>query len=188
MHLCYMLVSKYMPQLAATKIWRHHTGVRQLLPIFQKDSTINYLYSNNWFILWEISNSSSNQHIIPTILLVVVVKNPRTKVARRGPARDAITELASWSIPSRLDARTANPILMTPIKVAIDLVMTSCLFWRMILSALPWVPYECVAKCLPPKPTLSALLTSEFAMPKATKTSSQTTAAREFNPDDRVLK
>ena len=43
----------------------------------------------------KISNSSSNQHIIPTILLVVVVKNPRTKVARRGPARDAITELAS---------------------------------------------------------------------------------------------
>ena len=94
MHLCYMLVSRYMPQLAATKIWRHHIGVRQLLPIFQKDSTMNYFYRLIYFK--RISKmSSSNQHNIPTILLVVVVKNPRTKVARRGPARDAITELAS---------------------------------------------------------------------------------------------
>ena len=71
-----------------------------------------------------------------TTLFVVVEKNPRTKVAKRGPAKDAITEFANWSIPSRLEARTANPILITPIKVAIDLVMTSCRFWSNEFSAL----------------------------------------------------
>ena len=39
-----------------------------------------------------------------------------------------ILEFASCKIPSKLEARTANPILITPINVAIDLVITSCLF------------------------------------------------------------
>ena len=39
------------------------------------------------------------------------------------------------------------------------------------------IPYE----------ILSALLISVFAIPNATNTSSQMTAAKEFNPDDKVL-
>ena len=39
------------------------------------------------------------------------------------------------------------------------------------------IPYE----------ILSALFTSLFAIPNATNTSSQITAAKEFNPDDKVL-
>ena len=110
-------------------------------------------------------------------------------MAKRGPAKQAITEFASCNTPSRLEARTANPILMTPINVAIDLVITSCRFWRTAFSAgTSEGPYDEDVKGLPPKEILSALLASELAIPNATNTSSQITAAKEFNPDDKVLK
>ncbi len=54
-----------------------------------------------------------------TTLLATEVKNPSTYMASSGPASSPEQVAPIWSTPSKFEAPTAMPSVMTPMKVAI---------------------------------------------------------------------
>ena len=61
-----------------------------------------------------------------TIRLEKEVKKPSKKVASNGPERTASDVFAMKMSPSTDSASAANPIVRTPIKVVIALVIVNC--------------------------------------------------------------
>ena len=80
-------------------------------------------------------------------------------MASKGPAKTPMAVFPNCKIPSKLVVITAKPTVIKPMKVAIALVRKT---WR------------------------PSLILTEHE--QGLTRSSQTTAAKEFNPDDKVLK
>ena len=93
-----------------------------------------------------------------TYLLAVVVKNPKRKMAKSGPAKSPMAVLPSCKTPSKLAVMTAKPTVTRPMNAAMDRLKKTC---------------------------LPSVMVTDQGIGR-TK-SSQTTAANELSPDDRVL-